>query len=95
MVKLTVKWGATSYEVEADLSLPAVVFKSQLFSLTGVPVERQKIMGVKNPPLKARSHASVAAMEALAERAARLPPRSTSHPSLSRHRMRRTWRPRG
>ena len=55
MVKVTVKWGSTSYDVECDTSLPAVIFKSQLFSLTGVPVERQKIMGVKNPPLKARN----------------------------------------
>ena len=54
MVKVTVKWNKESYDVDVDLSLPAEVFKMQLYSLTGVPAERQKVMGVKNAPLKAR-----------------------------------------
>jgi ubiquitin carboxyl-terminal hydrolase 14 len=54
-MKVLVKWGKESYEVDVDLSLPATVFKAQLMTLTGVPCERQKVMGVKNAPLKARS----------------------------------------
>ena len=45
--------------MDVDTSLPGVVFKTQLFTLSGVPPERQKIMGVKNPPLKARGAAAV------------------------------------
>ncbi|KAH6575861.1 hypothetical protein BASA60_004800 [Batrachochytrium salamandrivorans] len=41
---ITVKWNGTKYPVEADLSQPGLVFKMQLFSLTGVAPERQKIM---------------------------------------------------
>ncbi len=39
--------------MDVDTSLPGVVFKTQLFTLSGVPPERQKIMGCKNAPLKA------------------------------------------
>lgn len=38
--------------MEVDTSQPPSVFKSQLFSLTGVAPERQKIMGVKGGLLK-------------------------------------------
>ena len=41
--------------MDVDTSLPGVVFKTQLFTLSGVPPERQKIMGCKNAPLKARA----------------------------------------
>ena len=41
--------------MDVDTSLPGVVFKTQLFTLSGVPPERQKIMGCKNAPLKAHS----------------------------------------
>lgn len=54
MVKVFVKWEKESFEVDVDLTLPALVFKTQLFTLTGVPPDRQKIMGCKSPPLKAR-----------------------------------------
>ena len=48
VVKVEVKWGKEVFkEVEVDLEQPPAVLKSQLFSLTGVPPERQKIMGVK------------------------------------------------
>lgn len=43
-VPLTVKWGKESYDVEADTTQPPAVFKFQLYSLTGVPPDRQKIM---------------------------------------------------
>eukprot|EP00128_Syssomonas_multiformis_P017684 Colp12_sorted_trinity150504_noHs@24170 len=49
--KVAVKWGKQKYDVELDVSEPPLVFKSQLFALTGVPVERQKIM-VKGGILK-------------------------------------------
>ena len=57
---VTVKWGKESYEVDVDPSLPGVVFKTQLFTLTGVPPERQKVMGCKSAPLKARRAAACA-----------------------------------
>lgn len=37
--------------IEIDVSLPPYVFKAQLYDLTGVPPERQKIM-VKGGLLK-------------------------------------------
>jgi len=52
MVNVTVKWGKESTQVEVDTSEPGLVFKSQLYALFGVPVERQKIMGFKGGILK-------------------------------------------
>jgi hypothetical protein len=49
---VSVKWGKDSYDVDVDPSLPGAVFKTQMFTLTGVPPERQKFTGIKNPPLK-------------------------------------------
>ena len=43
-VPVSVKWGKSTYEVDADTTQPPSVFKFQLYSLTGVPPERQKIM---------------------------------------------------
>ncbi len=51
MVKVAVKWAKETYKVEVDPQEPGLVFKHQLFSLTGVPPERQKIM-VKGGMLK-------------------------------------------
>lgn len=59
MVKVTVKWEKESYDLDVDLTQPAAVFKAQLFTLTGVPVERQKIMGVKSAPLKVSCPAEI------------------------------------
>ena len=50
-MKVQVKWQKDTYDVEIDTSQPPVVFKQQLFSLTGVPADRQKIM-VKGGMLK-------------------------------------------
>ena len=51
--KVEVKWGKEVFkDVEIDMEQPPSVFKTQLFSLTGVPPERQKIMGVKGGLLK-------------------------------------------
>lgn len=48
VVKVNIKWGKEKYDnVEVDTKEPPLVFKSQLFALTGVPPDRQKIMGLK------------------------------------------------
>ncbi|KHN88446.1 Ubiquitin carboxyl-terminal hydrolase 14 [Toxocara canis] len=44
MPNVTVKWGSEKLNVDADLSEMPLVFKSQLFALTGVAPERQKVM---------------------------------------------------
>ncbi|CEM34734.1 unnamed protein product [Vitrella brassicaformis CCMP3155] len=47
-VKVQVKWGKQVYnEVEVETSEPGVLLKTQLWTLTGVPVERMKLMGTK------------------------------------------------
>ncbi|TPX58593.1 hypothetical protein PhCBS80983_g03040 [Powellomyces hirtus] len=52
VIKVNVKWGGKKLEdVELDTSQPGVVFKTQLYTLTGVAPERQKIM-VKGGMLK-------------------------------------------
>ncbi|CAF3307592.1 unnamed protein product [Rotaria socialis] len=44
-IKINVKWNKDVLkDVEVDTSLPPAVLKAQLFSLTNVPTERQKIM---------------------------------------------------
>ena len=50
-MKVQVKWQKDTYDVEIDKSQPPLIFKQQLFSLTGVPADRQKIM-VKGGMLK-------------------------------------------
>ena len=50
-LKVQVKWQKDTYDVEIDRSQPPLVFKQQLFSLTGVSADRQKIM-VKGGMLK-------------------------------------------
>ncbi|CAG8536775.1 673_t:CDS:2 [Diversispora eburnea] len=40
-----VKWSGKIYELELDLDDTSEVFKHQLYSLTGVEPERQKIIG--------------------------------------------------
>ena len=53
IVKVTVTWGKEIYKnVEVDTVESPLTFKTQLFSLTGVPPDRQKIMGVKGGLLK-------------------------------------------
>ena len=54
MVAVVVKWGKNTYEVELDTSESVETFKAQLFALTSVPIERQKIMGVKGGTMKVR-----------------------------------------
>lgn len=52
VVKVTVKWSGKKFDnVEVDTTQPGLLFKNQLFSLTGVEPERQKIM-IKGGMLK-------------------------------------------
>lgn len=52
-ITVTVKWGKQKFEnIELDTAEPVEVFKAQLFALTNVPPERQKIMGVKGGYVK-------------------------------------------
>lgn len=45
-MKVNIKWGKELYkDVEVDMEQPPEMFKMQLYSLTGVPTERQKVMG--------------------------------------------------
>lgn len=44
MPNVNVKWGKGKYEVLLDFNEPPLVFKSQLFALTGVPPDRQKVV---------------------------------------------------
>lgn len=52
MVKIKVKWGAQLLELDVDLTETAETLKLQLESLTNVPSDRQKVMGVKGGMLK-------------------------------------------
>eukprot|EP00898_Chlorokybus_atmophyticus_P006711 jgi/Chlat1/7040/Chrsp56S06708 len=52
MVKVQVKWQKELFkDLEVELDQPPILFKTQLYTLTGVPPERQKIM-VKGGLLK-------------------------------------------
>jgi ubiquitin carboxyl-terminal hydrolase 14 len=52
-IPVTVKWGKQKWDdVQVNLAEPPLVFKAQLFALTGVPPDRQKIMGLKGGLLK-------------------------------------------
>ena len=46
-VKIGVKWGKENLEVEVDTTQSGLELKTQLFSLTGVPPDRIKLMGLK------------------------------------------------
>eukprot|EP00775_Hariotina_reticulata_P002882 gene2882-3173_t len=51
-MKVNVKWGKEVFnDVEIDLDQPPLVFKSQLFALSGVPPDRQKVL-IKGGQLK-------------------------------------------
>lgn len=52
LFSVTVKWGKEKFEgVELNTDEPPMVFKAQLFALTGVQPSRQKVM-VKGGTLK-------------------------------------------
>lgn len=51
-MKVNVKWGKELFQdVEIDTTQPPLMFKSQLFTLSGVPPERQKVL-IKGGQLK-------------------------------------------
>jgi ubiquitin carboxyl-terminal hydrolase 14 len=51
-LKVNVKWSKELFkDIEVDISQPPIVFKGQLFALSGVPPDRQKVM-VKGGLLK-------------------------------------------
>ena len=64
MVVVNVKWGKQKFEgVEVDVGEPVAVFKAQLFALTNVPPERQKVMASRagssrTTPISPRSDSS-------------------------------------
>ncbi|KAJ2467302.1 Vacuolar protein sorting-associated protein 41 [Coemansia sp. RSA 2337] len=51
MLKIQVKWQGKKYEVDVDTTQPGEVFKMQLYSLTGVEPDRQRVL-VKGGQLK-------------------------------------------
>ncbi len=44
MTSVSVKWGKENLKLDVDTDSPPLVFKAQLFALTGVQPERQKVM---------------------------------------------------
>lgn len=56
---VNVKWGKEKFDaVELNTEEPPMVFKAQLFALTGVQPDRQKVM-VKGGTLKVQLHTAV------------------------------------
>ena len=51
MVQIVIKWSNQKFPIDVEDSTTAILLKSQIFSLTGVAPERQKIM-VKGGMLK-------------------------------------------
>lgn len=52
LVSVNVKWSTKNLPVEIDTTESPAVFMSQLWTLTGVPPERQTILGLKGGKLK-------------------------------------------
>lgn len=52
MIKVAIKWGKENFDLEVDSNEDSDTFRAQLCSLTGVPVDKQKIMGFKGGLLK-------------------------------------------
>ena len=50
-VKIKVKWNKEIFDVDVDMTAPLGVLKAQLYSLTKVPADRMKIMGLKTAHL--------------------------------------------
>ena len=56
VVKVTVKWGKETFtDVEANTGDSPLVFKSQLFALTGVPPDRQKVGPARSQAVRMHS----------------------------------------
>ena len=53
ITSVSVKWNKSKFDdIEVDITEDPAVFKAQLFALTGVPVDRQKVMIPKSGALK-------------------------------------------
>ena len=59
---MVVKWQGKRYDIELETSEPGSTFKFQIFSLTGVPPERQKVL-VKGGQLKDDQDMSLLALK--------------------------------
>jgi len=51
-MKFIVKWAKETLEVETDATETVESLKAQIYSLTGVPVDKMKILGMPGGPLK-------------------------------------------
>ncbi|KAG0227078.1 Ubiquitin carboxyl-terminal hydrolase 14 [Actinomortierella wolfii] len=72
-IKVNVKWNGKKFDdIELDLSEPGLTFKAQLFALTGVDPERQKIF-VKGGMLKDDTDMSKLGIKAMMGTAGELP----------------------
>ena len=66
------KWGKESYQVAVDLSGTGLDLKTQLFSLTGVPPDRIKLMELKGGKTVADDAELAAFLEDLAAKKKKL-----------------------
>ena len=72
-IKIAVKWGKETHEVDVDLDAPGANLKAQLFSLTNVPVERIKVTGLRGgKALRDDTDLRAAGLEDLARRGKKL-----------------------
>ena len=72
-IKIAVKWGKETHEVDVDLDAPGANLKAQLFSLTNVPVERIKVTGLRGgKALSDDTDLRAAGLEDLARRGKKL-----------------------
>ena len=73
VVRVGVRWGKTLLDLDVDLDAPGAVVKAQLCSLTGVPVDRIKLTGLRGgKPLVDDVDAREAGFEEIARRGKRL-----------------------
>lgn len=64
-VPIKIKHAGKSYDLEVDTSAPATVFKEQIYHLTGVPIDKVKVV-VKGGMLKVRTSFPVPLLRAQA-----------------------------
>ena len=64
-VPIKIKHAGKSYDLEVDTSAPATVFKQQIYHLTGVPIDKVKVV-VKGGMLKVRTSSRISILRAQA-----------------------------
>ena len=62
IILVVVKWQGKKFDIEMDTTEPGSTFKFQIFSLTGVPPERQKVL-IKGGQLKDDQDMSLLALK--------------------------------